>query len=160
HTPYRAGSPLPPLRGGLPSRPMGRILHALPFRPELSPNIDAFPFHRARFETVALTTNKISTMSRPFGVGGRTRRQTQPSLEEVRRLCVYDLGKAAGAPLGPFRREASVRVVVNGAEMVIGVVSEPRHLGGVQRYFLCACGRRVWHLYYVRAGERLVCRRC
>jgi hypothetical protein len=85
---------------------------------------------------------------------------------------VYDLPKVAGAPLGPLARDgvdtvdtlgavaSTIRVVVNGKPETIETVSDPRHLGGAQRYFLCACGRRVWHLYYVRAAERLVCRRC
>ena len=66
----------------------------------------------------------------------------------------------ATAPLTALARE-TVTVVINGAEMVIDVVRDARHLGGDgQRYFLCpTCSQKVWHLY-VRADEQLACRKC
>src|SRR5262249_3755070 len=67
-------------------------------------------------------------------------------------------GARAATALTALARE-EVTVVINGAEMVIDGVRDARHLGGAQRYFLCACGRRVWHLS-LRADERPMCRRC
>jgi len=69
------------------------------------------------------------------------------------------LAAAATAPLTALARE-EITVVINGAEMVIDVVRDARHLGGDgQRYFLCPdCSRKVWHPY-VR-DERLACRKC
>ena len=104
----------------------------------------------------------ISTMSTaPFGVGGRPRRKTRPFVEDVPRIGIGDLARSLFTRLA---REG-VRIVINGAEMVLDVVCEPRHFGGDGRwFFLCTCGRRVCHLYYVRADERaaqrLACRRC
>src|SRR5262249_12894271 len=95
----------------------------------------------------------------PFGVGGKSRKP-RACVEDVPRICIYDLQGVARSPFTGFAREATVDVVVNGAKMAIDVVCDARHLGGDgQRYFLCPdCSRKVWHLY-VR-DERLKCRRC
>jgi hypothetical protein len=105
-------------------------------------------------------------MSAPFGVGGRTRRKTHAYVEEVPRICVYDLRGVARSLFTPRACEgveattSTIRVVINGRPETIDVVCDARHLGGVQQYFLCwACSRRVWHLY-LRADERPMCRKC
>ena len=71
------------------------------------------------------------------------------------------VGGGAQPPLGPFAREATVRVLVNGKPEAIDVVSDPRNYGGDgQRFFLCGrCSKKVQHLYYLR-DERLACRKC
>src|SRR5215831_20138767 len=86
-------------------------------------------------------------------------RKPRPLVDTTPRICVYDVRGVATAPLTALARE-TVTVVINGAEMVIDVVRDARHLGGDgQRYFLCPdCSRKVWHLY-VR-DERLACRKC
>src|SRR5262249_1272111 len=95
----------------------------------------------------------------PFGVGGKSRKP-RACVEDVPRICIYDLQGVARSPFTGFAREATVDVVVNGAKMAIDVVCDARHRGGDgQRYFLCPdCSRKVWHLY-VR-DEQLKCRRC
>jgi hypothetical protein len=86
-------------------------------------------------------------------------RKPRPLVDTTPRICVYDVRGVATAPLTALARE-EITVVINGAEMVIDVVRDARHLGGDgQRYFLCPdCSRKVWHLY-VR-DERLACRKC
>jgi len=86
-------------------------------------------------------------------------RKPRPLVDTTPRICVYDVRGVATVPLTAAPARETVTVVINGAEMVIDVVRDARHLGGAQRYFLCACGRRVWHLY-LRADERPMCRRC
>src|SRR5262249_16404723 len=83
-------------------------------------------------------------------------RKPRPLVDTTPRICVYDVRGVATAPLTALARE-TVTVVINGAEMVIDVVRDARHLGGDgQRYFLCPdCSRKVWHLY-LRA-DHLTC---
>jgi|SRR5262249_25208721 len=97
-------------------------------------------------------------MTLPVFGKGRPRKP-RTCVEDVPRICVYDLKKGAAAPLSPSR-EATIRVAVNGTEMALDVVCDARFFGGDgQRYFLCPhCSRKVWHLY-VR-DERLACRQC
>jgi len=92
-------------------------------------------------------------------------RKPRTCVENVPRICVYDL---AGSPLRPLARE-EVRVVINGRPEVIEVVRDARFFGGDgQRFFLCpTCSRKCQHLYLrddprdgPRDGQRLVCRRC
>ena len=87
-------------------------------------------------------------------------RKPRPLVDTTPRICVYDVRGVATVPLTAAPARETVTVVINGAEMVIDVVRDARHLGGDgQRYFLCPdCSRKVWHPY-VR-DERLACRKC
>src|SRR5262249_36981665 len=108
-----------------------------------------------------VTVLLISTMSAPFGVGGRPRK-SRPTVEATARIFVGDLARSLFTGLA---REGSVTVVINGGPEAISVVCDPRNYGGRgQPYFLCGmCSRKCQHLYLrddPRDGRRLTCRRC
>ena len=82
----------------------------------------------------------------------------EPARPHAPRRLVENAVRVAAPPHRGLARE-QLRVIIDGVEQVIGIVRQPRHLGGTQAYWRCGqCSALRSHLYVVDGV--LLCRVC